>query len=72
MIEKIKNVDKYVTDLLAKANLKYLKQDVKRYKKLLGDTGDSNYLSKIEKTVKHINRLKLKVKNGKPYKPRSA
>jgi len=71
MIEKIKDVDKYVVDLLAKANLKFLKQDVKKFTKLLKETGDSHYLDRVEKTVKHINKLKMRIKNGKQYQSKT-
>lgn len=67
MLEYLKDKEKYTKDLIVKMNLNFMQKDVKKYKELYKETGDSKHLSNLETMVKRINKLKIKVRHGKSY-----
>ena len=67
IIDNIKDKDKYAKDLITKLNLKYMKKEVSKNKKLYKETQDSKYLEQVESMVKNINKMKIKVRNGQSY-----
>lgn len=67
ILDTIKDKQQYAKDLIIKLNLKYMKQEVNKNKKLYSETNDTKYLEKVEDMVKNINKMKLKVRNGQSY-----
>ena len=67
ILDRIKDKTQYAKDLIIKMNLSYMKKEVTKNKKLFKETDDLKYLEGIEKMVKNINKMKLKVRNGKSY-----
>jgi DNA primase catalytic core len=63
-LEHVKDLAKYSNDLLTKTYLSFLKEDVKTFKNKFKETGDIKYLDKMEKWVKKINKVKMRIKNG--------
>ena len=67
ILDSIKDKEQYAKDLIIKMNLDYMKKEVTKNKKLYKETQDIKYLEGVESMVKNINKLKLKVRNGKSY-----
>ena len=67
ILDNIKDKEQYAKDLIVKMNLKYMENEVKKRKKMYKETQDTKHLESVETMVKNINKLKLKVRNGKSY-----
>ena len=67
ILDNIKDKEQYAKDLIVKMNLKYMENEVKKRKKMYKETQDTKHLESVESMVKNINKLKLKVRNGKSY-----
>ena len=67
ILDRIKDKEQYAKDLIIKMNLDFMKKEVTKNKKLYKETEDVKYLEDVEKMVKNINKMKLKVRNGKSY-----
>lgn len=67
ILDRIDDKTQYAKDLIIKLNLKYMKKEVNQSKQKYKETNDSKYLEKVESLVKNINKMKIKVRNGKSY-----
>ena len=67
ILDTITDKTQYAKDLIIKINLKYMEAEVKKRKQKYQETEDTKHLKGVETMVKNINKLKLKVRNGKSY-----
>lgn len=61
VLEKISNIEKYTTDLKTRLTLHYIQKDVKKLKKEYRNDSNIQHLEEIERLIKRVSKLKLKL-----------